>query len=200
VTPGAKIRSRDGTSREAPPSAVLLARHGETDDNREPLRFQGWRDTPLNDIGRRQAVELAERLAGDGIVSLWSSDLKRARETAEIVGARLGLNPRLDWRLREANRGEWEGRLFEDVARDEPERFSEWMRAGADWRFPGGESLQEQQNRVVACVQEIRASGGLPALAVCHGGSIRVMLSLADPRGLDAFHDFKVPNTVVVKV
>jgi broad specificity phosphatase PhoE len=180
--------------------AVLLARHGETDDNREPLRLQGWRDTPLNDTGRRQAAELAERVAGEGIVSLWSSDLIRARETAEIAGARLGLDVRLDARLREGNRGEWEGRLFDDVAREEPERFAAWMQAGDHWRFPGGESLHEQQERVAACVEEVRAGGELPALVVCHGGSIRVMLCRADPRGLSAFHEFRVPNVAVVEV
>lgn len=179
---------------------MLLARHGETDDNRQPLRFQGWRDTPLNDTGRRQAGELGERVAGDGIVSLWSSDLSRARETAEIVGASLGLAVRLDPRLREANRGDWEGRVFADVARDEPERFGAWMRAGPGWRFPGGESLAEQQKRVAACVGDVRAAGELPTLLVCHGGSIRVMLCLSDPRGLYAFHEFKVPNITVVKV
>jgi broad specificity phosphatase PhoE len=179
---------------------VLLARHGETDDNREPLRFQGWRDTPLNPTGRRQAAALAERVAGRGIVSLWSSDLSRARETAEIVAARVGLEVRLDPRLREANRGRWEGRLFRDVMREEPEQFAAWMRAGEGWRFPGGESLAEQQQRVRACVEEIRAGGRLPALAVCHGGSIRVMLCLTDPRGLGAFHSFEVPNATVVAV
>jgi probable phosphoglycerate mutase len=179
---------------------VLLARHGETDDNREPLRFQGWHDTPLNDVGRRQAGKLAERVADEGIVSLWSSDLIRARETAEIVAARLELGVRPDSRLREGNRGNWEGRLFEDVARDEPELYAAWMRAGEQWRFPGGESLVEHQDRVVACVQDIRATGELPALVVCHGGSIRVMLCRSDPRGLAAFHEFKVPNVSVVEV
>jgi broad specificity phosphatase PhoE len=180
--------------------AVLLARHGQTDDNREPLRFQGWRDTPLNATGRRQAAELAGRIAGDGIVALWSSDLSRASETAEVVGARLGLEPTLDPRLREANRGRWEGRLFSDVAEEEPELFAAWMRAGPEWRFPGGESLLEQQQRVAACVEEIRAGGEFPALAVCHGGSIRVMLCLSDPRGLGAFHTFEVSNTAVTAV
>ena len=178
---------------------VLLARHGETDDNVAPLRFQGWRDTPLNDTGRRQAAELAEDLVAEEIASLWSSDLSRARETAEIVGRRIGLEPRLDWRLREGNRGDWEGRRFEDVKREEPESFAAWLRAGADWRFPGGESLLEHQQRVLACIEDIRAEDRLPALAVCHGGSIRVVLCASDPRGLDAFHTYEVPNTGVVR-
>lgn len=179
---------------------MLLGRHGETNDNRPPLRFQGWRDTPLNDTGRRQAAELAERVAGDGIVSLWSSDLSRARETAEIVGRRLGLAVSLDSRLREANRGDWEGRLFDDVAREEPEAYAAWMRAGREWRFPGGESLLEQQQRVLACVADLRAAGATRTLAVCHGGSIRVVLCDSDPGGLSAFHTFSVPNVSVVRV
>jgi probable phosphoglycerate mutase len=177
--------------------SVLLARHGQTDDNLEPLRLQGWRDTPLNDTGRRQAAELAERVASAGIASLWSSDLVRASETAGIVGGRIGLEPRLDWRLREGNRGSWEGRLFADVAREEPEAFAAWMRAGDEWRFPGGESLRVPRQRVSACVGEIRGTGELPALAVSHGGSIRAMLCLSDPRGLAAFHEFEVPNVAV---
>ena len=185
---------------DASPRAVLLARHGQTDDNVEPLRFQGWRDTPLNDTGRRQAVELAERMAGEGIVTLWSSDLNRARETAEIVGARIGLEPRVDWRLREASRGDWEGRLFKEVARDEPAAYEQWRQTPGAWRFPGGESLRDQQERVSACIEDIRAAGELPALAVAHGGSIRVMLCMSDPRGLAAFHQFEVPNTTVVRL
>jgi broad specificity phosphatase PhoE len=179
-------------------TGVLLARHGETDDNRDPVRVQGFSDTQLNDTGRRQAAELAERVADDGIVSLWASDLVRARETAEIVGHRIGLRPRPDERLREANRGRWEGRLFIDIEREEPELYAAWRRAGASFRFPGGESLQDQLDRVSAALSDIHATGKLPALVVCHGGSIRVMLSRRDPRGLDAFHDFSVPNVAVV--
>jgi broad specificity phosphatase PhoE len=181
-----------------PEHALYLARHGETDDNREPVRVQGFTDTPLNDTGRDQATELAERVAPLGLVSLWSSDLKRARETAEIVGARLGLGVRLDPRLREANRGRWEGRRFVDIERECPGRYTDWRRAGASFRFPGGESLLEQLQRVSASLDDIRASGELPALVVCHGGSIRVVLSQRDPRGLNAFHDFAVPNVAVL--
>lgn len=180
---------------------ILLARHGETDDNRAPLRFQGQRDTPLNDTGRAQARELAARIAerGEAIGSLWASDLSRARETAEIVGARIGMEPRLDARLREGARGEWEGFLFDEIEAAEPEAFAAWRRGGADWRFPGGESLAEQQARVLEALAEIDATGPSPALVVCHGGSIRTALCRDDPRGLDAFHDFTVPNVALVE-
>lgn len=193
-------RPASAPPRDCSLTGILLARHGETDDNREPVRFQGFSDTRLNDTGRRQAAELAARIAGeDGrIASLWSSDLSRARETAEIVGERIGLQPRLDPRLREANRGRWEGHRFIDVQRTEPELYAEWLDAGAGFRFPGGESLLEQQQRVHAALSEIHARDELPALVVCHGGCIRVMLCLSDPRGLEAFHSFTVPNTAVV--
>jgi broad specificity phosphatase PhoE len=183
-----------------PLSGIVLVRHGETNDNLPPIRFQGFHDTPLNDTGRAQAREVAEKIAAlpEPIRSLWSSDLSRARETAEIVGARIGLEARLDPRLREANRGRWEGYTFDEIKRAEPEEFAAWMRGGADWRFPGGESLQEQQDRVLAALHDIEATGELPAVAVCHGGSIRVVLCSRDPRGLAAFHEFEVPNVAVL--
>jgi broad specificity phosphatase PhoE len=177
---------------------ISLARHGQTNDNIEPIRAQGFTDTPLNETGRRQAHELAAKVAGDGFRSLWASDLSRARETAEIVGERIGLKPRLDSRLREGARGRWERRLFIDIERDEPERYAAWRRAGADFRFPGGESLLEQQERVASALDDVERDGELPALVVCHGGSIRVVLCLRDPRGLDAFQEFAIPNVAVV--
>ena len=181
-------------------AGILLARHGETNDNIPPIRVQGFTDTPLNERGRRQAAELAERMAGESLAALWSSDLSRARETAEIVGRRVGLQPRLDARLREANRGRWEGYRFVEIEREEPDLYAAWLGAGAGFRFPGGESLREQQDRVLTCLAEIHASAELPALVVCHGGSIRVVLCSRDPRGLDAFHQFDVPNVAVVRL
>jgi broad specificity phosphatase PhoE len=176
---------------------ILLARHGETNDNRPPFRFQGWTDTPLNDTGRAQAHELAERVAGDGINAVWASDLIRARETAEIVGQRIGLAPHVDARLREGARGRWEGHLMQEIDREEPELYAEWRRGG-NFRFPGGESLLEQQQRVTAALNDIHAAAPHPTLVVCHGGSIRVILCESDPGGLDAFHDFDVPNVAVI--
>jgi broad specificity phosphatase PhoE len=179
---------------------ILLARHGETDYNRPPQRVQGWIDIPLNDRGREQARELAAAAASEGdIRALWTSQLSRARETAEIVGAELGLEPRVDERLAESNRGDWEGRLLDDVQRDDPEGWAAWRRAGEASRFPGGESLAEHMERVAAALDEI-ASGELPALVVCHGGTIRCAFARTDPRGLDAFHELEVPNAKLMRL
>ena len=178
---------------------TLLARHGETDDNIEPIRIQGFRDTPLNDRGRRQAAELAERVENEGIVSLWSSDLVRASETAEIIGGHLGLKPRLDARLREGNRGDWEGRLWTEIKQELPDEYAAWRQAGPDFRFPGGESLQEQSDRVLAALEDVRRAKRLPALVVTHGGAMRVVLCRDHRRGLFAFHDFEVPNVGLLR-
>jgi 2,3-bisphosphoglycerate-dependent phosphoglycerate mutase len=176
---------------------ILLARHGETDDNREPIRIQGSRDTPLNDTGRAQAAELARAVSGRGIASLYCSHLSRARETAEIVGRQLDLEPVVDPRLAEADRGRLEGRLWQDVAAEDPELYAAWRAAGDSFRFPGGESLHEQADRVSAALDDVRRAGRLPALVVCHGGSIRVVLCGLNRRGLDAFHEWHVPNGAV---
>jgi broad specificity phosphatase PhoE len=180
---------------------ILLARHGQTDDNVEPVRVQGSRDVPLNDTGRAQARALAARVRAEqpDVAALWSSQLVRARETAEIVGAELGLEPRVDARLAETARGDWEGRRWDEIATADPEGVAAWRRAGAGFRFPGGESLAEQQARVLAALADVRAAAS-PALVVCHGGSIRVALCAADPRGLDAFHAWDVPNGTLVRL
>lgn len=188
-----------------PRSALLLARHGQTDDNLAGDVFQGFTDTPLNATGREQARLLAERLVTLGSDnpesaprSLWCSDLSRAAETAAIVGGRLGLDRQFDPRLREGNRGAWEGRRFSEVQASEPERYAAWLQAGPEFRFPEGESLLEQQERVLAALSDIEAAGPLPALVVCHRGSVRVALCSRDPRGLFAFHDHDIDNAGVL--
>ena len=172
---------------------ILFARHGETDDNVPPPRVQGWIDTPLNDRGRAQARELADAVRERELTVVHSSHLARARETAEIVAGELGLEVIVDERLAESRRGSWEGRLLEEIEREEPERWAAWRRGGGDFRFPGGESLAEHAERVTAALEEVRR-GPLPALCVCHGGTIRCAFALTNPRGLDSFHELDVPN------
>jgi broad specificity phosphatase PhoE len=157
---------------------ILLVRHGESVDNAPPARIQGQRDPPLSQLGREQAEALADQVAGEGLAALYTSQMRRARETAEIVAARIGLEPRVDARLAEVDMGEWQGRLRSELLRDHPEVWDAWRRADPAVRFPGGESIGELSDRVLAALADV-AAGALPALVVCHGGPIRVALGAA---------------------
>jgi probable phosphoglycerate mutase len=178
---------------------ILLARHGETADNVPPQRVQGWRDPPLTERGRAQARALADQLKSEGVKAIWTSHLRRAQQTAAIVGDALAIAPRTDDRLAESNRGRWEGRLLDDIEREEPAAWRAWMQAGASFRFPGGESLEEHQRRVLAALQDV-VRGPLPALVVCHGGTIRCAAAQRHARGLDAFHELDVPNAALIRL
>jgi len=177
---------------------IFLARHGETAANAEG-RVQGSLDAPLNERGRIQSESLADEVATLGIAALYASHLRRAYETAEIVGRRIRQKPRVDERLAESRRGEWEGRLLAEIERDEPDAWTAWRRAGPDFRFPGGESLAEHAARVEAALAEI-GSGPLPALAVCHGGTIRCALAMRRSEGLAAFNRIAVPNGILTRL
>jgi len=176
---------------------IVLARHGQSVDNGPPQRFSGSLDSPLTPRGRDQAHALADAAAEVAFAALWTSPLRRARETADIVGAALALVPRIDARLAESHRGAWEGRLVDDIARDEPVAWAAWRRAGAAFRFPGGESLAEHQARVLAVLEAVRA-GDQPALVVAHGGTIRCAICASHPSGLEAFWSIPVPNAEIV--
>jgi broad specificity phosphatase PhoE len=156
-------------------NSVYLARHGQTAYNREG-RFQGQQPIPLDEIGREQALELAERAAAHGFRALWCSPLRRARETADIVAARIGLEPKEDARLMETDAGEWTDLSFEVVRAREPDRFDAFVACDPAFAFPGGESFTAQEERVCAALDEIEQTSELPALVVCHGMVIRAAL------------------------
>ncbi len=157
------------------PQGVFLARHGETDYN-AAHRFQGLLPIPLNATGRAQAAALAQAAAAVGFVELWASPLARALETAEIVGAALGLRPREDARLVETDAGEWTDRLFSDVQTEDPEGFASFLRADPQFAFPGGESFHAQTERVMAALGDI-AERPHPVLVVTHGMTIRLVFA-----------------------
>lgn len=160
-------------------TTLLLARHGETDWNREG-RWQGHTDIALNDRGRAQAEALAAELVGTPISAVYSSDLARAAETARIVAARLGVPVRTDPRLRELHLGGWEGLTTPEIEERYPDEIARW-RADDDSNALGGrESYAQMGERVVAALTEIAAAH--PAgevLVVLHGGPIRGLLAHA---------------------
>ena len=160
---------------------VLLVRHGETDDNAAG-RFQGRRDTLLNERGREQSRALAQRLRGEHLQALYTSPLQRARATAEIIGTALGLEPVVDERLVEVDTGDWSGLLTSEIVATAAADYARWRAVDPTFRFPGGESVAEQSARMTAALAQI-AAGPLPALAVTHGGSIRAVAAIARPEG-----------------
>ncbi len=173
---------------------VYLARHGQTAYNAEG-RFQGQQAVPLDDTGRAQAAELAERAAAHDFLALWCSPLLRARETADIVARRIGLEAREDPRLMETDAGDWTNRTFAEVIAQEPEQFSAFATADPGFAFPGGESFAEQEQRVAAALVEVEAHE-LPALVVCHGMVIRAALAV---RAGDVPARFeRVPNGALI--
>jgi broad specificity phosphatase PhoE len=173
---------------------VYLARHGQTAYNLEG-RFQGQLPVPLDDLGLKQAHELAERAAAHGFATLWSSTLLRAHETAEIVAAMIGLQPKPDTRLVETNAGDWTDRPFSEVQEEAPELFAKFIAGDPSFAFPGGESFAEQEVRVGAALDEVE-QGALPALVVCHGMVIRAALSVRAGHWLP--NGQRVPNGALV--
>jgi broad specificity phosphatase PhoE len=163
-------------------TTILLARHGETDWNRD-LRWQGHSDRPLNDRGREQAKVLADSLAATSLAALYSSDLRRASETAAIVAARLGLPVTLDPRLREIDVGSWEGFTRAELVATAPEAVARWEEHGVHG-WEGGETHEEMLARVRAAIGAIADHhDGEEVLVVAHGGPIRALKALA--AGLD---------------
>jgi len=181
-------------------ASVYLARHGQTAYNLEG-RFQGQQAIPLDDTGRAQALELAERAVGYGFRELWCSPLLRARETADAVAARIGLQPREDARLMETDAGDWTNLSFVEVRAHTPELFDAFAAADPDFAFPGGESFAQQEVRVAAALLDVE-TGALPALVVCHGMVIRAAFanrsSASSPKGELARRFERVPNAGLV--
>jgi broad specificity phosphatase PhoE len=153
---------------------ILLARHGETDWNREG-RWQGHADQPLNATGIAQAKALGRRLAGETIDALYTSDLLRATETAAEVTRETGLEAILTPRLREVDVGDLVGLDRAEAGRRYPDWYTHW-RAGTDDSYPGGEQFAALRDRALASLDRMagRHADGT-VVAVCHNGIIRAV-------------------------
>jgi broad specificity phosphatase PhoE len=162
------------------PRIVYLARHGETDWNAAG-RWQGQSDIPLNDRGREQARGLGEALRDKGVVAIVASDLSRARETATLAGAVLGLPlAYVDPGLRERTFGVFEGLTREQCETLHPEAWLAWV--GQQKPPPGGEGREALAARVTAAigrVSELAPAPGSAVLVVAHGGAMRAAVGVA---------------------
>jgi broad specificity phosphatase PhoE len=156
---------------------LFLIRHGETDWNVEG-RWQGHADVPLNARGRLQSMRMAQFLANCGLTAIYSSDLVRARQTAEILAAMTGLPLYLDPRLREIDQGEWEGLLVSDIQ----SRYTTLLqqRRQDPWHVapPGGETGLQVRARVLAAIEEILKMHPQENVAVVsHGFALSLVIA-----------------------
>jgi probable phosphoglycerate mutase len=161
-------------------SHLFLVRHGETDDNKRGI-FQGHGGSGLNEQGLQQAERLARRFASAAVrpATLFSSDLERARQTAEILGDALGLRPAFDPALREIHLGAWQGLSETEAANRFPSEWDAWH-SGMDVRRGGGETYGELADRMGLAVQRAVASSQMGAtVIVSHGAAIKTFVGRA---------------------
>lgn len=159
-------------------SRLLLARHGQSVSN-AVRRFQGMQDVALSDLGSRQAEALGQAIRRLPIAAIYTSPLERARRTAEIAAAGLGLPLTPVHDLRELSLGEWEGRTVEEIRAMPGDPYERWVRDPVTCLPPGAEPLADVQARVVRAMAGIAAShgNGQHVLVVCHGGVISAYLA-----------------------
>lgn len=155
---------------------LVLLRHGQTAWNAEG-RFQGHTDVELDEQGRAQAEAVAPVLAALSPTRLWSSDLARARQTAESVGSCAGLVPVLDARLREYDVGVRAGLTAAELREQHPEQYAAWAHGGTGI-IDGAEDHDLVRDRVVSAFEECWAAlkAGETGIVVMHGAALRTGL------------------------
>jgi len=186
-----------------PGITLYYIRHGETDWNLAQ-RYQGQRDIPLNATGRAQAAGNGRALAaalGDRIAAFdyVASPLERARETMEIMRGELGLPARgyrIEPRLAEINYGHWEGQLWNELPRTDPEGFAAREANKWNWQPIGGESYRLLSERVAGWLADIDCD----AVVVAHGGVMRVLRGLVQALEPTAIFALPVPQDKVLVV
>ncbi|HEY0396583.1 MAG TPA: histidine phosphatase family protein [Candidatus Elarobacter sp.] len=170
---------------------VYVARHGETTWNAAG-RYQGRLESELSALGARQAEALADAMAALNVRRTISSPLKRCVETAQPSAARANVAVETDERLIEIAHGTWEGRLRDEIAANDPERYRAWRHDPAHVRFVQGESIGDVLERWRGFARAFRPDA--PALVVTHDAVVRVALLDAARRELDAFWEARVEN------
>ncbi|XP_022948025.1 phosphoglycerate mutase-like protein 4 [Cucurbita moschata] len=175
---------------------IVVIRHGETAWNAE-ARIQGHLDVELNEAGRQQAVAVANRLAKERKISaVYSSDLKRALETAQIIATTCGIPEVIkDPDMRERNLGELQGLVYHEAIMTNPQAAAALKSRRTDQTIPGGgESLDQLYQRCTSSLQKIgNKHRGERVVVVTHGGTIRALFKRSHPRGIGG----KILNTSV---
>ncbi len=160
---------------------ILVVRHGETDWNKKRV-FQGQTDTQLNHAGRTQAIAVQQALSSLQLAAVYSSDLSRARETAEIIAQPHHLEVQTDLRLREIGFGVFEGKSHEQLMVSEwADHFAKYKQDPLRNRPPQGERPEEVLERVSTFYRDLctKHQAGETVLVAAHGGSCRMLICAA---------------------
>jgi probable phosphoglycerate mutase len=174
-----------------------MVRHGETAWNAEG-RVQGQTDVPLSAAGEAQARAVRSALAGMRFTALYASDLARVRQTAAPTAAALGLELRLDARLRERHYGKFETLTYAEARERLPGDYARFRDKDPEYDFGSGERLRDFHARAIACVGEIAARhAGEAVLVFTHGGVLEMVYRHALGRGLQSVRDFEIPNAAL---
>jgi 2,3-bisphosphoglycerate-dependent phosphoglycerate mutase len=174
---------------------LTIVRHGETELNRVGS-FQGQVDVPLNARGLVQAQRLAQRLANERFDQLYCSDLQRALQTAAPIAQRLSLFVQRDRGLREQLFGVLDGKTLSEVQHEQPDLWQAWLKHDADFALPGGESVRQFSERVLAAVMALDQTVHLQQLlVVCHGGVLDMLYRYANGYSLHGPRVCAIPNT-----
>jgi probable phosphoglycerate mutase len=173
---------------------VYIIRHGQTDWNTE-RRWQGTIDTPLNDLGRKQASLLADHMwRHHHVDQVYTSDLSRAYDTAKVIAERFKMQPIVDTRLREINVGKFGGFTAVELDAQYPNEIAQYRTGDLHYVIPGGESRSQVQQRGVAAFHDILANTSGSVALVSHGVWIWALLTKLIPTLDKQFH---IENTSV---
>jgi probable phosphoglycerate mutase len=180
---------------------IIFVRHGLTDWNRAG-RFQGQIDIALNEDGLEQAERTGALFRAHRVDAVYSSDLMRARQTAEPIGRVTGLPIVVESGLRERRYGVLEGRTHDEVLRDHPETYGRWRARDPDFDLPGGgESLRDLHRRVEQQMRTLAARhAGQTVVAVTHGGVLDCVYRIAARLPIDAPRSFELRNASLNRV
>lgn len=170
-------------------TTVMLIRHGETDWNVEE-KFRGRMDIDLNERGTRQAHLLAEYLADVPVAAVYSSPLKRALMTAEIIASPHHVDVKIATELTDFDYGEWEGLSHEAVREKHKELYQGWLRSPHLVKMPRGESLDEVRRRAVSLVEQVIAQYQGTVALVSHRVVNKVLVCAL--LGLDNSHFWNI--------
>jgi alpha-ribazole phosphatase len=179
---------------------IILIRHGETEYNcRRALH--GWIDSELNEKGRVQVENIAEYLMEEKMDAIYSSPLKRALDTGNVIAKRCGNIPvNIVHELKEVHFGLFEGLTYDEICEKYSEEAKRWQFSDLNYCFPGGEGIPCLHNRVKSFMEDVAKSQYKKIAVISHEGPIKCILSYIMNSTADLFWKYKISNGSISRI